>query len=146
MVPVPMLGLREFEDALARVAKEADEAGRLAVTKTAALAEAAAKGNFAGSHSKGEPHVDATVGGRPAPNVVTGTLRRSIKADPAERYGIGDYGTRVAPHVKYARRVELGWPAGSGHGAYPYFEPAAEHARAKFPELAAEQWRRFLLA
>jgi hypothetical protein len=124
----------------------ANAAARKAVAEAAALAEAGAKQNFEGSHARGEPHV-----GGDKPNVVTGTLRRSIRADPIRRYGIADYGTVVAPRVAYARRVEKGYPGGGdGPGqqatrAFPYFEPAAHIAREQFRVIAAEQWRRFLL-
>jgi hypothetical protein len=137
-----MLGLAEFEAALKKVAAEADEAARATVSKAAALAEAGAKGNFAGSHKKGEPRVQASVGGHPAPNVVTGNLRRSIRTDPIKRFGLGDYGTIVAPRAIYSRAVELGRHPGSA--AYPFFEPAARLVRPRFGEIAAQQWSKFL--
>lgn len=143
---MPMLGLKEFEAALKRVATGADSAGRTAVVKAAALAEAEAKRNFEGSHGKGEPHV-----GGDKPNVVTGTARRSIVHDPVVQYGFGDWATKVGPTVKYGRRLELGYPrqpgAGRGHQTtrpFPYFGPAAKKAREAFPSIAAEQWRRFM--
>lgn len=140
-----ILGLREFEAALKRVTAGADAAGRNAVAKAAAYAEAEAKSNFQGSHAPGQPHV-----GGAQPNVVTGTARRSIKADPVARYGLGDYGTIVAPRVVYGRRLELGYPAGgSGPGqqataAFPYFIPAAEKTAERFHSIAAAEWARFL--
>lgn len=139
-----ILGLHEFEAALKRVAFEADEAARVAVAKAAALAESKAKANFEGSHAAGEPHV-----GGDKPNVVAGTLRRSITTDPIRRYSLGDYGTVVAPRVAYARRVELGYPGSEGRGhartrAFPYFTPAAEDARREFRSIARDTWASYL--
>lgn len=142
---MPILGLHEFEAALVRVAKGAENAARDAVAETAALAEAGAKKNFEGAHAKGQPHV-----GGDKPNIVTGTLRRSIRTDPIRRYALGDYGTIVAPRVKYARRVELGYPGGGGgrgHQAtrpFPYFTEPAKHAKDRFRTIAAERWRIYM--
>jgi hypothetical protein len=136
---VAIIGLREFEAALTRVAGEADAATQRAVARMSSLTEAAAKGNFQGSHTRGEPHVGTSP---PRPNVVTGNLRRSIKTDPIERRGLGDYSTRVAPRAIYARAVELGRRPGSN--AYPYFVPAVDAVRPRFPEITVEEWRKFL--
>lgn len=142
-----LLGVRELTRALERVAVEADVAARDAVAKTAAMVESAAKRNFVGSHSKGDPHV-----GGDQPNVVTGTARRSIRTDPIRRYGLGDYGTVVAPRVIYGRRLELGYPGGGGGRghqatrAFPYFEEPAKKARDEFPRIAATRWSAFLHA
>jgi HK97 gp10 family phage protein len=140
-------GLRSVEAAFTKVSADADTAARSIVAKGAAVVEAAAKANFQGSHKRGEPHV-----GGSKPNVVTGTLRRSIRTDPIVRYGLGEYGTRVAPSTVYARRVELGYPgggkgAGRGHGhtnPHPYFTPAVDSTRPQLEALAAAEWRRFL--
>lgn len=140
-----MLGLREFLAALDRAEAGANAAARAAVAQTAAEAEAGAKKNFQGSHARGELHV-----GGDKPNVVTGTLRRSIRTDPIARLGLADYGTVVAPRVIYARRVEKGWPTSDGsvgHGvtrAFPYFEEPAKKARESLRVHAAEQWSRYL--
>jgi hypothetical protein len=141
-----MLGLREFEAALRRVEAGANQASKVAVAITAAKVEAEAKANFEGSHAKGDPHV-----GGNKPNVVTGQTRRSIRTDPIARYGLADYGTIVAPRVKWARRLELGWPSSDGtvgHGvtrAFPYFAEPAKRGRDEFRTVAAEQWSRFLI-
>jgi hypothetical protein len=142
---VPILGLREFETALRNVAFNADEAGRIAVTKAAALVERKTKENFVGAHKKGEPHT-----GGDRPNVVTGTARRSVRSDPIRRLGLGDYSEIVAPRAIYYRRLELGWPTSDGtrgHAVtrpFPSFGPAVEDARREFPKIAADTWRGFL--
>ena len=144
---MPMLGLNEFMAALRRAEAGANAASRAAVAITGAKVEAEAKANFEGSHAKGEPHV-----GGNKPNVVTGQTRRSIRMDPIARYGLADFGTIVAPRVKWARRLELGWPAERddgkvGHGVtrpFPYFAEPALRARSEFRSIAAEQWSRYL--
>jgi pyruvate/2-oxoglutarate dehydrogenase complex dihydrolipoamide acyltransferase (E2) component len=134
---MPLLGLAEFEAAIARVSADADAASKAAVSKAAAQVEADAKKSFQGAHKKGEPHV-----GGNQPNVVTGMLRRSIQTDPITRFGLSDYGTAIAPRAIYARSVEYGHDA-SSHG-YPFFMPAAEKTGREFPSIAAEQWARFM--
>jgi hypothetical protein len=134
---VAILGLSEFKRALAKVAAEADETAKIAVSKTAAVAESGAKKNFQGSHPKGQPHV-----GGDKPNVVTGNARREIRTDPIRRYAVGDYGTVVAPRANYSRRLELGYP--EGRNAYPFFMEPAKKACGEFRDIAAEQWRSFL--
>lgn len=136
---MPVIGLREFQAALVKVSSEADRASARSVTRMAGMVEAAVKGNFQGSHAKGEPRVKTS----PArPNVVSGTLRRSVRSDPIERRGVADFATQVGPRTVYARAVEKGIRPGSP--AYPYFEPGVEHERPKFPAVTAEEWRKFL--
>ena len=72
-----------------------------------------------GEHKRGEGHIPGT---GPGPNVVTGTLRRSITTEV--RYGFGAYIATVGPTVEYARAVELGNPKWGGK-RYPYLIPAA---------------------
>lgn len=131
-------GLKALEGAIERVGGQADGAAKSIVARSAAVVEAAAKANFSGSHKKGEPHV-----GGDKPNVVTGTLRRSIRADAVTRHGLGDYGTTVGPRAVYGRRVELGWKGSKG---YPFFEPAVRDVRPQLRAIAAEEWRKFLHA
>ena len=90
-------GIREFNAALVKIAEAADVAGEQIVTKGAHLVEAAAK---------------QKASGRPGPNVVSGTLRRSIGLVDVTRLGPGRWQSQTAPTVVYARRIELGF-----HGA-----------------------------
>lgn len=136
---MPWIGVREFEAAFVKVAAQADAAARANVAAGAAALEKAAKGNFSGSHRRGGPHI-----GGDRPNIVTGTLRRSIRHDPITRLGLGDYATRVGPSVIYARSVELGNKPGMK--GYPYFEPAFEQIHPVFEAIAVRNWRRFLFA
>lgn len=135
-ISVAWEGLSKLYEAIEKMAEGADEAAREIVAKSAAVAEAAIKGNFAGTHKRGQPHV-----GGDQPNVVTGTLRRSIRADTITRFGRGDYGTVVGPRTVYARRVELGYRGSRG---YPYVKPGYEHARPEMAAVAREVWARFL--
>lgn len=131
-------GLNEVYAAIDRVSTQADTAAKAIVTQGAAAVEAAIKSHFSGSHAKGQPHV-----GGSEPNVVTGTLRRSIRADPVAQVGAGEFGTKVGPRTVYARRVELGY---RGTGGYPYTHPGYADAMPKLEAIRLEQARRFLTA
>lgn len=133
-----LLGVREFESALRKVAAQADLAARRNVAEAAALLEKTAKANFEGHHKKGQPHE-----GGDKPNVVSGTLRRSIHHTPIARLGFANYGTDVGPSTVYARSVELG--NHPGWAAYPYFEPAYDELRGQYGAIAARNWGRFML-
>jgi hypothetical protein len=58
------------------------------------------------------------------PNVITGTLKRSITT--RVRVGFGTYIADVGPTVVYARAVELGSPIWKSGVKYPYLTPAAD--------------------
>lgn len=133
---VSWIGVREFEAAITRMVTEAEAAAKSTVTKSAALVEKAAKQNFEGTHKRGEPHQ-----GGDKPNVVTGTLRRSIRHEPVRKLGVGTFGTTVGPATIYGRRVELGFAGSQG---YPYFGPAVEANRERMLEIAQENWRNAL--
>lgn len=129
-------GLQGVYEALDRISEQADEAAKAIVTKGAAIVEAEIKAGFSGSHKKGEPHV-----GGAQPNIVTGTLRRSVRANPVVKTGPSEYGTQVGPRVIYARRVELGYRGSRG---YPYVTPGHGRAMPKLAAIQAEEARRFL--
>lgn len=135
------VGLSELQAAFTKVSAEADVASRTIVAKAAAVAEKEAKANFSGSHAKGQPHV-----GGDKPNVVTGTARRSIGHEPVSRTGAFEWGTRVGPRTKYARRLELGGTDSRGVTTrpFPYFEPGVRTARMQFSAIAAAEWGAFL--
>lgn len=143
---VEVKGLREVEVALGVLDQKFDEAALLIVRDSAALLEREAKRNFIGSHRPGSPHV-----GGDKPNVVTGTLRRSIHSTPVHRTGLGAWAATVGPSTVYARRVELGYPGGPGRGrqatrAFPYFKPAAATTRERMYAIAVTHWRAALLS
>lgn len=115
-----------------RFEQAADDATKQLVATASLRLVREAQGNFSGSHARGEPHV-----GGSKPNIVSGDLRRSIKADIITRYAKANYGTIVAPRMIYGRRVELGF---QGSPAYPYFGPAATKLRPQFQRDAADIW------
>lgn len=136
-------GLPELRAAFTRLSAGADATALSIVTKAAANVEAKAKANFEGAHRRGEPHVGPSPG---PPNIVTGTLRRSITHDRISRTGPYSYGTRVGPTTIYARRVELGGTDSRGRTTrpFPYFEPAVRAAQAEFAGLVTAEWARFV--
>lgn len=131
------VGITELEKAFTRVGAQADVAARANVDAASAILIRDAQSNFEGAHKKGQPHV-----GGAKPNIVTGTLRRSIRGEGVKHYGMGMYTNTVGPTTKYGRRVELGM---SGHGgAYPYFGPAAKQLRKEMVSIATANWAKHL--
>lgn len=126
--------------ALDRMIARVDPATAAAANAMAMMLEAAAKANFQGAHKRGEPHV-----GGDKPNIVTGTLRRSITAQ-THRDGLGAYAVTVGSGVVYARRVELGYTGGGrgrGHQttrAFPYLEPAMHDNAARMRAAGIAAW------
>lgn len=127
-------GVSESDDALDKLEKLMDEAVKLIVARASTKLVAEAQANFQGSHRRGEPHV-----GGSKPNIVSGNLRRSIKADQITRFGDADYGTTVAPTMIYGRRVELGF---KGSKKYPYFMPAVQ--KVDMQKIALDTWREYI--
>lgn len=131
-------GIPAFKEALDHIETNLDRASSAALVELAALAESKAKGNFQGSHAKGQPHVGGAM-----PNVVSGNLRRSIQRTAVLRTGPGDYMTRVFPSTVYARAVELGNPR-TGSRAFPYFAPAMKVVRANANDILARAWSKYI--
>lgn len=131
------LGMKAMQEALAQLGENAEKAAFEIITQGAAMVEQAAKDNFQGAHKKGEPHV-----GGNKPNIVTGSLRRSVHSDPVEKIGHAYYRTSIGPRMIYGRRVELGY---NGSAKYPYFEPAVRSVEPKLAALQARVFRKYLL-
>ncbi len=142
---VELTGVTEFSAAIDRLILRANAAAIEAVTTGAALIERNAKSNFEGNHKKGQPHV-----GGSKPNVVTGTLRRSIHSEPVEQLSVGRYQAKVGPSVIYGRRIELGFRGSDSLGRnyrqppYPYFGPAVEAAQPLLDGIFTRAWARAL--
>ena len=136
-----VLGLSEINAAFDRILLETAAASKAIVAESAAVVEAKAKSNFAGAHKRGEPHT-----GGSQPNVVTGTLRRSIGNDGIRVEGFGGASTRLGPRTIYARRVELGFTGTDAAGrsfaqpGYPYFGPAVRATRDEVAAIARRRW------
>ena len=124
-------GVPEWQKALDALITQADVAGEQIVTKGAHLVEAAAK---------------QKASGRPGPNVVTGTLRRSIGLVDVTRLGPGRWQSQTAPTVVYARRIELGFHSADSLGRvydqppFPYLGPGLDDAITALGALYREMW------
>jgi hypothetical protein len=87
--------------------------------------------------------------GRPGPNVITGTHRRSIAMlGPPRHEGVGRWSVRVAPHSPQARRLELGFMNMRDslgrlyhQPPYPYLRPGLQMAAPHIQEIVTRQWR-----
>jgi hypothetical protein len=132
------IGMDQMHAAFARIGAGVDVAAQRNVVDASAFLIKEAMNNFEGAHAKGEPHV-----GGPKPNIVTGTLRRSIIGTGVKHDGLASYSNEVGPTARYGRRVELGMP-GMG-GAYPYFGPAVAVTRRVMPAIATSNWGRYVL-
>ncbi len=136
------LGINEAIAALAKMDARVDAASMTTTVMVGAALETKAKNNFVGAHRRGEPRVP---NGENKPNVVTGTLRRSIRSTPVVRLASG-YMTSVGPTTEYGRRVELGFRGADSLGRtynqppYPYFGPAVAEVRASALAIATTNW------
>ncbi len=128
-------GIPEFAAALERVVTAASVEARAAVAEAAGEVEKQAKLNASG---------------RPGPNVITGTLRRSIKHDPITPWGVRGWQTQVGPTAVYGRRVELGFHGTDSLGrhfnqpGYPYFTPSWNMVAPRMTAIYAAHWRKAL--
>jgi phage gpG-like protein len=116
--------IRNLSDVLAGLEVQEDRLENAAQTAIATagfeIQRQAQKNANTGSHPRGQRHIPGT---GPGPNVVTGTLRRSIRTDV--KYGFGNYIAVVGADTEYARAVELGSPRWKSGVKYPYLAPAA---------------------
>lgn len=136
-----LAGLPEFEAALTKLIARQAAATRVATGKAAHLIEKKAKENLSrGSHRKGEP-----TGSNPGepPELVTGTLRRSISVTGPEVVGPATYKAEVGPTAVYGRIQELGGVAGNYAilPPRPYLGPTIVASQAEFAALFREAWR-----
>lgn len=119
----------------------ADLAGSRVVTRSQAVFLAAVQASFTGSHPKGAPTTAAP--GKP-PDVVSGTLRRSLVSERAAALGPGMWQGRTYPTTVYSRIHELGGTAGrGGHTripARPYMAPSLDGQQDKFASIHAEEY------
>lgn len=147
MPSINVEGADDFNAAIDALIRRVNDATRSAVATGGHLIERNAKNEFQGDHGKGEPHI----GGR-NPNVVSGTLYRSIKLIPPtpEPIGPGTWRVSVAPTTKYGRRIELGFSGtdslGRHYGApvnpspYPFLKPGLDKAIPLLPIVFRDAW------
>lgn len=116
--------IRNLSDVLAGLEVQEDRLENAVQTAIATagfeVQRQAQKNANTGSHPRGQGHLPGT---GPGPNVVTGTLRRSIRTDV--KYGFGSYIAVVGADTEYARAVELGSSRWKSGVKYPYLAPAA---------------------
>lgn len=142
MAAVSWSGISETVAALHALNKRVDSANRVSTVEVGAEVERAAKNNFEGAHRRNEPRVPNASN---RPNIVTGTLRRSIRSTGIQRLA-GGYSTTVGPTVVYGRRVELGFRGTDSIGrrynqpAYPYFGPGVKEVRLRVGEISTRNW------
>jgi hypothetical protein len=135
-------GIRETVAALHALNERVDAASRVATVQVGAEVEKAAKGNFEGAHRRNEPRVPNSSN---KPNIVTGTLRRSIRSTGVVKLA-GGWTTTVGPTAVYGRRVELGFSGRDSLGrqynqpAYPYFGPGVKEVRLRVGEISTRNW------
>jgi hypothetical protein len=130
---IEWVGVPEFTAALQRVGVAARAAARAGVVEAAAEIERQAKMNASG---------------RPGPDVVTGTLRRSISTTAIKPWGLMGWEAGIGPTVIYGRRIELGFHGADSRGrhfdqpGYPYMRPAFQSVGPRVREI----WRRNMQA
>ena len=126
-------GIPELKAALDKMVGKVNEASLRIITRSQAVAEAAVKAQFTGHHKKGEPTTSKS--GKP-PDVVTGTLRRSVISERPTMNGLVAHG-RVYPTMVYARIQELG---GRGLPARPYVHPGYLASLPAISKISTEEW------
>ena len=120
MSAISVVNIREVMAGLKTYEEKVEKAAEFGITRAALAIERQAKLNAnTGVHARGQGHIKGT---GPGPNVVTGTLRRSITTEV--KYGFGHYIAIVGPTVEYARAVELGSSRWKSGVRYPYLYPA----------------------
>lgn len=134
-------GLRECLAALDRIAPRAQAAAARGVRDAQRLVEREIKSEFTGAHSRKE-----RTGSSPGspPEVVTGTLRRSVTSFPVETSALGAKG-KVAPTSIYARIQELGGDTGRGGRTHlparPYVRPVLDKIGPEIQSIFERAWR-----
>lgn len=126
-------GASAAQAGLDRITAEVLVASARIVKRAQAVVEGNVKKQFTGSHSPKEPTTSAP--GEP-PDVVSGTLRRSITSSPVDKSALGAVGS-VYPTVVYSRIQELG---GGNLPARPYMKPGYDESLDEMATIAQEEW------
>jgi len=127
-------------------ADKIEKAAVYALSQVAFTVEREAKLNASGPPRKREASGKTTpprhVGwAGEGPNVISGSLRRSIHTE-VKRQGFGDYVATVSPTMIYARSVELGNPRWKSGVKYPYLIPAANSVRPRMNQIFMTAYKR----
>ena len=118
-----------------RLGEKAGLAAVNIVRRSESVIEANIKRQFTGAHKPGEPTTSPP--GSP-PDVVTGTLRRSVVSTRPVRRGFEASGS-VYPSAVYSRIQELG---GGALPARPYVQPGYDESMDDVRRIAFEEWGR----
>jgi hypothetical protein len=131
-------GITEFEGALNALIVRMDLATNAGLTEGGQVVESYAKMGASGA---------------PGPNVITGTLRRSIHVEGPSSYGNAGRQIQIGPSVIYGRRVELGFHGDDSLGRHyeqdgkPYLGPALDRVRnTLLPSIFERAWAAALIA
>lgn len=137
MTDFTITGVSQTIAALQGMLAKAEVAAHDIVTRGQLVLESTAKRQFTGAHSAGTPTTSAP--GSP-PDVVSGTLRRSITHDKPEMTLDGLRG-HVYPTAIYGRIQELGGDTPRGYlPPRPYMGPVPEKAEPELERIAREEW------
>lgn len=79
-----------------------------------------------------EASIKEHASGRPGPNVITGTLRRSVHTTAPTPIGSKAWQVYVSPSTVYARRIELGFMNMRDSLGRLYHQPAFPYVRSGF--------------
>ena len=128
-----VLGVPELIAALDKMVVAATAANLRIINRSEAVVNANIKKQFTGAHQRGKPTTSSP--GSP-PDVVTGTLRRSVTSTTPVLHGFMATGS-VYPSAVYARIQELG---GRGLPARPYTAPGGQSSLPAIQQIALEEW------
>lgn len=133
-VDFSLSGVANFQRALTEKIAAMDAAAREVVTKGGHMIERAAKGH---------------ANGRPGPNVVTGSHRRSIGVHNITKKG-ATWTSETGPTMVYSRRLELGYAQVDSLGRlydqppYPSLGPGLQDVQDDLGALARSVYRKAL--
>ena len=142
-------GVDGFINSIDALIEAIEIATRTAVRDGASLIERNAKQGFAGQHPPGTPR---PIPDDPRPYAVSEDLKRSIGRHPSQPYHVsqGVWQQSVAPTMRYARRIELGFTGQDSamrtynQPAYPYLGPAVKKALPELPRIFLARWNAVL--
>jgi hypothetical protein len=164
-VSIVVKGVREFDDAMERLIKNAEFKAREIVVEGGAIIAKNAKSEFStavvdtktgstrvlasgGKRLKGERilkkgnHVSGS-----KPHNRTGALARSVRMVKVEELSFGRWMSQTGPTLVYSRRVELGFTGTDSLGRqyaqppFPYMQPGFEKSAGELRELYVRKWR-----